>query len=124
MVTPGAIDAHQHFWAYDAGRLPWVAEGSLLAADHLPEHLVPLLKNGGLAQTILVQVEQREAETRWMLNLAEQYPWIAGVVGWCDLQAENVGERLERLYHPRLVGLRHMVQDEADPHFLRRPGAG
>lgn len=121
-MTPGAIDAHQHFWAYDPARLPWVAEGSVLAADRLPEHLLPLLNDGGVAQTILVQVEQREAETRWMLDLADRHSWIAGVVGWCDLQAEDVGERLERLRHPRLVGLRHMVQDETDPHFLRRPG--
>jgi len=118
-MTPDSIDAHQHFWRYDAERLPWAA--GVLAADWLPADLKPLLEAGGVARTIAVQVEHDEAETRWLLSLTEQHPWIAAVVGWTDLQADDVAEGLERLRHPRLVGLRHMVQDETDPDFLLRP---
>lgn len=115
------LDAHQHFWRYDAGRLPWIAPGSVLAADYLPADLRPLLSADGVAETIAVQVEHTEAETRWLLGLAAKYEWIAGVVGWVDLQAEDVADQLDRVRHPKLVGLRHLVQDEADPEFLLRP---
>lgn len=122
MTSPSAsrpaIDAHQHFWRYAPERFPWIAPGSVLAVDHLPANLMPLLPQG--ARTIAVQAEPTEAETRWLLELAEHHQWIAGVVGWTDLQADDVEARLEAIAHPRLVGLRHMVQDEPDPRFLMR----
>lgn len=121
MTTQVSIDAHQHFWRYDPPRFPWIAPGSVLAADYLPAQLAPRLALSGISQTIAVQAEPDEAETRWLLTLAEQSDWIIGVVGWTDLQTEGVEARLDAIAHPRLVGLRHMVQDEPDPRFLLRP---
>ena len=49
----------------------------------------------------------------------------AGVVGWVDLQADDVGVRLARAAsHPKLVGVRHIVQSEPDDRFLLRPAFG
>jgi L-fuconolactonase len=120
-MPASVVDAHQHFWRYQPERLPWIPAGSIVAADYLPADLEPLLAAGGVGQTIAVQVEHDEAETRWLLELTAHNDWIAGVVGWVDLQAEDVAERLDRLAHPKLVGLRHLVQDEASAEFLVRP---
>jgi len=117
-AAPGAIDAHQHFWRYDRSAYGWIPEGSALARDQLPADLRPELDRAGIAGCIAVQARQSEEETRWLLDLAEANPWIAGVVGWVDLRAGNVADRLEALRHPRLVGFRHVVQDEPDPDFL------
>jgi L-fuconolactonase len=69
-----------------------------------------------------VQARQTLEETRWLLELAHANPFIAGVVGWIDLQAEDVGDKLEPFaQHPKLVGIRHIVQSEADDRFLMRP---
>src|SRR5262249_16263559 len=47
---------------------------------------------------------------------------IAGVVGWVDLQANDVRGQLEKFAaHPKLVGVRHIVQSEPDDQFLLRP---
>lgn len=71
---------------------------------------------------IAVQARQCEAETDWLLDLADRHSWIVGVVGWVDLRAEDVAGRLERWAgSPHLLGMRHVVQDEPDGDFLLTP---
>ena len=116
------LDAHQHFWRYDAGAYPWIPAGSPLQRDWLPADLEALQRPLDLKGSILVQARQSLAETHWMLGLADADARIRGVVGWVDLQAENVEEELGPLSrHPKLVGVRHVVQDEPDDRFLLRP---
>ena len=116
-----AIDAHQHFWRYDAARYGWI-DGTMTALrrDFLPDDLAPLMRADGVDATIAVQARQDDEETAWLLDLAARHPFIRGVVGWVDLQAADVEGRVERLAEtPRLVGLRHVVQAEPDG-FLHR----
>ncbi|HEV7867164.1 MAG TPA: amidohydrolase family protein [Chthoniobacteraceae bacterium] len=113
------LDAHQHFWSYDAAQYPWIKPGSPLHRDWLPQDLEPLLAAAGLDGCIAVQARQTVEESRWLLTLADHAPIIKGVVGWVDLRSEKVGEQLEELaQHPRFRGVRHVVQDEADDRFL------
>lgn len=116
------IDAHQHFWHYNPLDYGWIDDGmAALRRDFLPADLLPELRRAGIDATIAVQATQTAAETKWLLRLAEAHPFIAGVVGWVDLRADDVGERLAALRHPRLVGVRHVVQAEPDDRFLLRP---
>lgn len=116
------LDSHQHFWTYDAGRYPWIPQGSALHRDWLPEDLAPLLAKTGLEGSIAVQARQSIEESRWLLELAEQDPSIKGVVGWVDLQSDAVEDELARFArHPKFVGVRHVVQDEPDADFMLRP---
>ena len=117
------IDAHQHFWRYDRERLPWIGDAMpALGRDFLPEDLQPLLAASGFTGCIVVQAQQHAAETAWLLQLAQRYPFIRGVVGWVDLCAANVTDQLAALAaHRRLCGVRHIVQDEPDDRFMLRP---
>ena len=116
------IDAHQHFWKYDAIQYPWMKLDWPIRRDFLPPDLQPLLATAKLDGSIAVQARQSLEETRWLLQLADQYPLLKGVVGWVDLQSEHVEEQLTLLAkHPRFVGVRHVVQDEPDDRFLLRP---
>ncbi len=116
------LDAHQHFWSYDAAQYPWIPRGSALHRDWLPGDLAPLLAAAGLDGCIAVQARQTVEESRWLLELAEHHAIIKGVVGWVDLRAPKVGADLAELArHPRFVGVRHVVQEEADDFML---GAG
>jgi L-fuconolactonase len=119
---PLRIDAHQHFWHYEPARHTWITdEMSVLRRDFLPEDLRPELSAAGIDATILVQVDQSEQETHSMLELAEANAEIAGVVGWVDLQAANIRERLEHFSRfPKLRGFRHIAQSEPDNDFLIR----
>jgi len=117
------IDAHQHFWRYNPDKYSWITPGSSLARDRMPSDVKPLLDASGVQGCIAVQAQQDEAETDWLLALAADTPWIRGVVGWTDLTAPELDDRLARWDGTALVGIRHMVQDDADPHWLLRPDA-
>jgi L-fuconolactonase len=114
------IDAHQHFWNYSAAEYPWIGPGmERLAADHMPADLEAVARPEGISGSIAVQARQSLAESRWLLALAGQNPFIHGVVGWVDLRSPTVAEDLAPLArHPRFVGVRHVVQDEPERRFL------
>lgn len=116
------IDAHQHFWRYDPGSYGWIDEPmAALRRDYLPAEARGEMARTGIDACVAVQVRQSLEETRWLLAIADANPFIAGVVGWVDLQAPDVGARLESFAgHPKLVGVRHIVQGEPD-EFMRRP---
>lgn len=114
------LDAHQHFWRYDARRDGWITdEMSCLKRDFLPEDLIPQFEPNHIRGSIAVQADQSEQETLFLLELASQYSEIKGVVGWVDLTAPDVPDRLYYFSQfERLVGFRHMVQSEPDDDFL------
>jgi len=115
------IDAHQHFWHFDPIRDSWITDDmSVIRRDFLPEDLQPLLADRGLHGSVAVQADQSEEETHFLLRLAEDHPFILGVVGWVDLLGPKLRERLEHFSQfERFRGLRHIAQAEAD-HFLAR----
>jgi L-fuconolactonase len=117
------IDAHQHFWRYDPAEYGWIDDSMVrLRRNFLPEDLKHEMDRAGIDACIAVQARQSVEETRWLLELAAAHPFIAGVIGWVDLQAENLREQLEEFAHAsKLVGLRHIVQSEADDRFLLKP---
>jgi L-fucono-1,5-lactonase len=117
------LDTHQHFWRYDPAHHVWMTDAmDVLKRDYLPEELEPLLRASGFDSTIAVQAQQRIEETAWLLELAGRHPFIRGVVGWVDLQSPSVGDTLERFARrPKLVGVRHVVNDEPDDEFMLRP---
>jgi L-fuconolactonase len=116
------IDAHQHFWRYSPDEYGWIDESMCaLRRDFLPADLQPELAASGFDACVAVQARQTLEETRWLLQLAEDNPFIAGVVGWADLRAEKVRDQLVELSkNPKLLGIRHIVQAEPDDRFLLR----
>ncbi len=120
--TSMRLDAHQHFWHYSPTEYRWISDNmGILKQDFLPQDLAPLLAGIGFDGCIAVQARQSLEETRWLLELAEQHAFIKGVVGWVDLCSDRLSAQLERFAsHPKLVGVRHVVQDEADDNFMLR----
>ncbi len=118
-----SIDAHQHFWRIARGDYGWMNESvAPLLRDFGPDDLRPHLARAGIARTILVQAAPTEAETRFMLEIADADAMVAGVVGWLDMDADDFPERLDALRaNPRLVGIRPMLQDLDDERWILRP---
>lgn len=116
------IDAHQHFWQYHPVKDAWITDDmKVIQEDFLPHHLQPVLEENGVDACVAVQADQSETETSFLLDLAAQHDFIKGVVGWVDLRAENLSERLEHFSRfEKLKGFRHIVQGEPDPAFLLR----
>lgn len=116
------IDAHQHFWRLPRGDYGWLTPAlKPIYRDFLPDDLAPLLKAAGIAKTILVQAAPTVAETLFMLEVAANTPFVAGVVGWMDFAAPDSDRVITQLAeNPLLVGLRPMIHDIADPGWMLR----
>ncbi|SEF84691.1 L-fuconolactonase [Nonomuraea solani] len=117
------IDAHHHVWDVSARPHTWL-DGEKLAPVRRTftlDDLAGPAAAAGVSRTVLVQVLPDQAETEEFLALAAGSELVAGVVGWVDLTAPDVGDRLAAL-PAGLVGVRHGVQSEPDPNWLNRPG--
>lgn len=114
------IDSHQHFWKYDPDKYSWISdEMSVIRKDFTPEDIEPLLSKNGFSGCVSVQADQSEAETEELLKLAEQHNFIKGVVGWVDLHAEDVEDRLKYFSKiPFFKGVRHTIWDEKGEFML------
>lgn len=114
------VDAHQHFWKYDAARDAWITdEMSALRRDFLPEEYERECHANGIDGSIAVQVDQSEAETHFLLDLADRRKRILGVVGWVDLRSPRIEEKLRFFSQfEKLRGFRHIAQSEPDDRFL------
>lgn len=117
------IDAHQHFWIASRGDYPWMTPDlKILYRDYLPEDLAPILEEQRIAKTILVQAAPTVEETEFLLRLAEATDYVAGVVGWLDMAADDFPEQFRRLRaHRKFVGIRPMLQDMDDDAWILRP---
>jgi L-fuconolactonase len=116
------LDSHQHFWNYSSSEYAWISDQmGLLQHDYLPRDLKPLLESIHFDGCIAVQARQNLEETRWLLELTEEHTFIKGVVGWVDLCSDTVRDQLKTFtQHSKLVGVRHVLQDEADDNFMLR----
>jgi L-fuconolactonase len=116
------IDSHQHFWRYTPETHPWISDAMpKLKRDFLPEDLRPLLAAEGFDGCVAVQAAQSLAETRFLLDLASEHPFIKAVVGWVDLVSPDLERQLETFAaSPALRGVRHIAQDEPDDRYLAR----
>ena len=109
------IDSHQHFWRYRAAEFPWIGAGmGVLARDYMPDALWPQMRAQAFGASIAVQARVGRDETAFLLDLARDEARIAAVVGWEDLGAPALADRIAEWRSPKLRGFRHLLQDEAD----------
>lgn len=114
------IDSHVHFWKYDKVRDAWITDDmKVLQQDYVPETLASTLKRNGVNGVVAVQADQSETETRFLTELAKTHSFIKGVVGYTDLRAEDVVEKLQYFSQFSVIkGWRHIVQAEPDDFML------
>jgi len=114
------IDAHQHFWLLADRQGQWPPpELTAIHRDFMPADLTPTLDRCQVEGTLLVQSQPTVADTRFLLALADQHSFVYGVVGWADLKAADAATQIAGLAtHPRLKGLRPMLQDLPDANWI------
>lgn len=119
------VDAHQHFWILHkfTTAFPEANQGPIFR-DFLPEHLAPAAWEAGVDGTIAVQAAPTLEESEWLLHLTAANPLVLGVVGWVNLdQPPPAFDRdlAQLAAHPKLVGIRPMLQDLRADDFILRP---
>ena len=115
------IDAHHHLWDPARRTYDWMAG---LDPIHRPYTEADLRAVTRASATVLVQTVPSVEETVEFLGVAASSSLVTGVVGWVDLTAPDVADRLAALRSgpggDALVGIRHQAQDEPDPRWLLR----
>lgn len=118
------VDAHQHYWQLDQPfNYEWLKQPPMerICRDYTPADLFPHLQATGVERTVFVQTQHRLEENRWVLELATEHDWVAGIVGWVDLASPLCEQQLMDFWdHPKFVGIRHITQDEPDDDFIVR----
>ncbi len=114
------IDAHQHFWRIGEHECTWpTADLTRIHRDFMPEDLAPLAQAAGVSGSVLVQSQANDADTNFLLRLADKSNLIKAVVGWVDLSSSNAVERIQFLaQHPKLRGLRPMLQNLPEDSWI------
>ena len=117
------LDTHHHFWKIEREDYFWLSpDFKVLFRDYMPEDLEPLLRQAGVARTILVQAANTEAETDFLLEIAESCAFVAGVCGWLDLDSEDFPGRLDYYRaNPWYKSFRPMLHDLDEDDWILRP---
>lgn len=118
------VDAHLHVWDLGLSEYSWLTpDKGVLYRSYLPDEAEAELRTAGVDAAVLVQAEDSERDTEFMLDVASRYPWVAGVVGWVRLDdPARAAEQLDRWQqHPAFGGVRHLVHDDPRDDFLALP---
>lgn len=117
------IDAHFHCWQLDRGDYGWLTPAlAPIYRDVAMSEWAQHAQTAGITGGVLVQAAPTEAETHFLLAQAQAHSQVLGVVGWVDMLAPDAVARIAQLaQHPKLKGLRPMLQDIADPDWILQP---
>ena len=114
------IDSHHHFWNYDPVEYGWIGDHmEKLRRNFGPDDLLHEIGQTGIDGVVSVQASQTLKETEFLNNYARGHGFIKGVVGWVPFAELDVEAHIERFAaEPKIVGMRHVVQDEPDDAFI------
>ncbi len=114
------IDAHVHFWKLERDDYTWMTPDlTALFRDFGPEDLIPLMKTEGIDKAVIIQAAATVEETLYILDIAKITPFIAGVIGWVDMEAHDVAAELDELCKtPLFKGVRPMIHDIPDINWM------
>ncbi|TSD62921.1 amidohydrolase family protein [Inquilinus sp. KBS0705] len=114
------IDSHQHFWVYNPVRDAWITDDmSVIQRDFLPGDLSPVYNEHEISGCVAVQADQSEAENGFLISQANSNNFIKGIVGWVNLKADNIEDRLQYYSTINIVkGFRHVLQAEPDDRYM------
>ncbi|MBV9961118.1 MAG: amidohydrolase family protein [Parafilimonas sp.] len=117
------IDSHQHFWKYNNKDFDWITDDmSVIQKDFLPGELQSIYKENNIEGCVAVQVNQTEEENNFFLNLANQFDFIKGIVGWVDLMADDIEDKLSYWsQYKKIKGFRHILQGAKDRALMLTP---
>jgi L-fuconolactonase len=118
------IDAHLHLWDLRRSAYSWITpELGPLHTTITAERAAGELAAVGVERAVLVQAEDSVADTEFMLEVAAEHDWVAGVVGWVQLDDPDIASaQLDRFTaDPAFRGVRHLLHDDPRDDFLALP---
>ena len=92
------IDAHQHLWLIGHNDCEWpTPDLAAIHRDYAVADLEAVARPLGITGSVLVQSQPSDRDTDWMLEAANDAPFILGVIGWADIKAADAPKRIAHL---------------------------
>lgn len=118
-------DTHVHIWDFNHAEYAWLkGNTSILNRTYSIEELESERNISGITKGILVQAANNFEDTDWMLHVAVNTDWIAGIVGWLPLiNPDATLKALQKKYGKEkyFKAVRHLIHDEPDAEWLLQP---
>lgn len=120
------IDSHHHVWDLSVREQDWMVGDAVapISRTFTMADMDPVLEESRIDYTVIVQTVAVMEETPEFLDIAQSHPKVAAVVGWLDMESDDITEALEsHLAHPaghKLVSIRDLAQYKDDPAWLSR----
>lgn len=117
------IDSHVHLWNLERGGYRWL-KPELAPIDRTIEfdELARRLAATGVDAVVLVQSDENDADTDYLLDVAEAHAEVPAVSGWLPLDdPARVAERLDELTaRPYFRAVRVGINMEPDAEWILR----
>lgn len=115
------LDAHLHLWDLTRLSYHWLSPSdSVLYRNFTAQELFDQMLATPVDSALLVEAANKSTEIPYMLELAQAYPWIKGVIGWASVADPPVA------YASQLCGVRlpwlHTSADVVIPDVVRDYG--
>lgn len=120
MSSHELIDTHQHLWVPSEREYSWITpDFGPLFDDFTPERLAPDIEEAGVTGTVLVQAADTYEDTFYMLDVADHYPIVQGVVAWIPLdRPKEARAALALLTKSKYVkGVRNLTHDYTNAKY-------
>ena len=118
------IDSHLHVWDLERSPYSWI-DGDVPPFNRTFtfDEVAPQLAENGVDAVILVQADDDDRDTDYMLEVAAARPEVVGVVAYIPLHkpAEAAARLKVLLQNPYVVGIRNLTHDRPDPDWVLRP---
>lgn len=122
--TTRVIDSHLHLWDRQVSDYAWLGpQHGELYDDFGAERALRVLAVAGVDAAVLVQADDSVADTRYLLDVADNFDFVAGVVGWIALDEPATAARQLEEYadHPKFRGVRQLTHIDPRADVLSRP---
>ncbi len=123
------VDAHHHIWRQrDLDWLSGPVQPRIfgpyepIRRDYPITEYLKDIAGTGVTASVYVQanwpVEKFEDEVAWVQSVADETGWPQGIVGYCDMTAEDVRPALDRLTtYPAMRGIRQQFHWHENPAY-------
>ena len=107
------IDAHVHFWRLSRrDNVALTPTMRPIYMDREPADLKPIIDAAGVGRVVVVQAAETLAEALFIIGLAREFPWIAGIVAWVELASPAVEEEVRAIAWNSVVKGVRPVRDD------------
>src|SRR5437867_3890164 len=99
------VDSHVHVWKHDP-KYPFARDARVPERDATPETLLGLMKENGVARTVIIQVIHYKYDNSYLADVLKKYPQYFRGVCRVDPLDPHAPDHLSRLTEQGFHGVR------------------